>query len=150
MGSLRSLLDQASSYAEALFDPDDVIRSHFVAEAADGSLTVAVLDMGGADLDHMRKAMALKFEREGFRRWVFFSEGWMVEPSDHRRRGDPQDDPERVEVILFDAFDVGGNRRVRARRQILRTDVAAARVMPLVISQGPVVYYPTRHSRVGA
>lgn len=150
MGTLRSLVDQASGYAEVLFDPDDAMMPHFVAQEAGGAVTIAALGMGGADLDLMRKAMALKFERDGFRRWVFFSEGWMVEANGQPRRGDPQDDPERIEVILFDAFDVAGNRRLRARRQILRPDGQLARVMPLVISHGPVFDYPTRHSRASA
>lgn len=148
MGTLRELIDHASGFAESLFAPDDEMWPHFVAEAADGSITVATLAVEGAELDLMRKALGLRFEREGQRRWVFFAEGWKSEPARGGHLVDPQDDPERIEVVLFDAFDAAGNRRVRGSRQILRIEGQPARLLPLVITRGPTFDAPTRPSRM--
>ena len=150
MGTLRALIDQASDLAEGMFDPADVLMPHLIAEAADGGIVLVALAVSGPDLDMMRKAVAARFEAEGHRRWVFFSEGWKVEYSGGPSRGDPQDDPERIEVVQFDAFDVPGQRRVRASRQILRSEGEVARLLPLVISRARTVDFPTRPPRGAA
>lgn len=134
MSTLEALIDQASRYAEAMFDPDDVITPHFVAEAADGSITIAAVAADGTDLDRLRQSLGVKFLMEGYRRWVFLAEAWMVVADLREAPPVPVDHPERMEVIQFDAFEPAARRRVRARRQIVRLAASDVRLMPLVIS----------------
>lgn len=143
MGTLRDLIDQASSYAEAMFDPDDIITPHIIAEDAAGSITVVALAVPGSDVDRYRDLMQLKLRAEGKLRWVFFSEAWMAEYlSGGPAKVDPVDHPERVEIVMFDAVDVPGNRRVTASRQIHR-DADRSRLMPLILRREPARYRPS-------
>lgn len=146
MDSLRSLIDRASGYAETLFKRDDVMMPHFIAEDAEGGITIAALALSGSDLDEMRRTMALKFLLDGYRRWVFVSEAWMVEYESGVSKLAPADHPERLEIIQFDALDIAGNRRRRARRQIFRHD-NGVRLLPLVFSDLPTVDVPAAGSR---
>lgn len=143
MTSLRALVDKAAGFAEAMFDPDEMMIPHFLAEAADGGLTVMALALSGRDLDRTRRLAEVKFKLQGFRRWVFFSEAWSAEYRTGDRAVQPVDHPERIEVVLFDGFDVAGQRRLRATRQILRTKGTAIRLMPLVVVSGRVTDAPS-------
>lgn len=146
MGTLRSLIDQASAFAEAAFDPDDVMTPHIIAEGADGKFTVVAIGASGADLDRFRMLIPLRLQAEGHRRWVYLSEAWRASYRAGDPKVDPVDHPERMEVVTFDAFDVPGNRRVIASRQILRLD-GGARLMPLVINERPAGFVPSLASR---
>lgn len=143
MGTLRDLIEKASGFAEAMFDPDDMLTPHIIAEDADGGITVVALAVPGSDIDRYREMMQLRLLAEGKRRWCFFSEAWMAE---YLKGGpatvEPVDHPERVEVVTFDAFDVPGNRRVAATRQIHR-DGDNSRLLPLVMRPEPARYRPS-------
>ena len=146
MTSLRRLIEQASGYAETLFDPDDVMFPHFVAEDATGGITVAAIAAGSRDLDRMRAGMAQRFALDRYRRWVFFAESWLVEYDGGRPTCEPCQHPERIEVVQFDALDIGSGRRLRGSRQILRQD-GTARLMPMVFRNVPVVDVPSGTAR---
>ena len=143
MGTLRDLIDRASTYAEAMFDPDDCLTPHIIAEDAAGAITVVALSVPGSQIDRYREMMQLKLLAEGKRRWVFFSEAWMAEyPTGGPAKVEPVDHPERLEIVMFDAVDVPGNRRVAASRQIHR-DGGGSRLMPLVMRREPARYRPS-------
>lgn len=143
MTSLRALIEQASGYAEALFDPKSILTPYYVAEAADGGLTVMALAAVGPRLDELRRSVELRLTLEGMRRWVFFSEAFLAEyAAGEAEQIEPVDHPERVEVILFDAVELKAERRLTATRQILDTG-GAKRLMPLVVQRRLGAFRPS-------
>ena len=148
MGTLRALIEQASDMAAAMYDPDDVLTPHFIAEAADGSITMVAVMASGRDLDLFRNSVPKRLAADGCRRWVFFSEAYSAKYRAGDVKVEPVDHPERIEVVVFDGYDVPGNRTCRATRQILRLD-GSARLMPLVVNGGTTGFVPSMTSREG-
>lgn len=144
MGSLRTLIERASDWSESLFDPADVMMPHYVAEAADGSITIFAMAVGGRDLDQYRALMQIKFSSEGYSRWVFFAESWAVEyDKGETSHFEPKDHPNRMEVVQFTGLDARGNRSLRASRQICRLPGGTGRLLPLVFRRVPCFDVPT-------
>lgn len=142
MSTLRALIEQASEYAGAMYDPDDLLTPHYIAEGADGGLiVVAVLPFGS--LDRLRKDVELQLKLQGVRRWVFFSEAYSASYNAREAvKVDPIDHPERIDVIMFDGCELQDGRRLSATRQVLDTD-GKKRLMPLVIQRKPAFYRPS-------
>lgn len=131
MNPLRKLVDQASHYAEAVFDPEESFFPHFIAVDATGGITVVTMALAGADLDRGRRDAETRFRLDRYQRWVFFAEAWMADIAAGDRVVDPVDHPERIEVVQFQGLDLVTGHRYRGSRQILRApDVC--RLLPLV------------------
>lgn len=136
--TLRNFVREASKHAEGLFDPDDQMLAHIIAERRDGGIEVYVCPMSGPDEEVMfRVSIPSKLKASGkFRWWCFFSEAWAVEYSEACQLTTlPEDHSERFEVITFVAESRTGE-QVKASRQIYRGE-GLARLMPLVWADKP-------------
>ncbi len=140
---LRAFLHQCSGHAEAVFHPDKPGRdmetemlAHIVAEGHDGKVSVFVCPMGPEDERMFRIGLPASFRvSRKYRHWCFFSKAWSAERDAREVNGPlPVNAPNRIEVVVFYAENVAGE-RLSATRQIFRFPGRPARLLPLVFSE---------------
>lgn len=135
---LRDLLADASTMAEAMFDPTDEMMAHIIAVHPDGKRDLIACPMTNATEERLfRIGIPKRLRQEGALRWCFFCEAWTAsyEAGANMQTVPPKERADRMEVVTFLAEEPASDRKMQAHRQIFR-GTTPARLLPLVISTG--------------
>jgi hypothetical protein len=134
VSALRKLIEQASSYAEDVFDPEQTMMMRHICEKADGGMAMIVCPVGSVEEEVLfRERLPQTFPSQ-FVRWVFVSEAWSADMAGEADTL-PSKHPLRIEIVAFVATEGATGERLVAHRQIYRPAIGGGRLLPLIFER---------------
>lgn len=158
LSKLYELMEQTWGYALDTFDPESEMLIKFLAQEADGGLSIYVTPwQNDFDKTMILNMLRKQFKEKGIQRYVLMSEVWTASYSDKAERDKavedrlmPRDHPNRVEKLMLLGVDPGAaevmqyaaiitkdaeGKRVLGAREVLEAAVKTAGVMTELLGE---------------